>query len=438
MAFCVNCGNQMQDGMKFCPVCGTPALTVQPQYTAPIQQEVPQYTAPIQQEVPQYTAPIQQEVPQYTAPIQQEVPQYTAPVQQEIPQYTAPIQQEPIKPEVPKYTAPEPEYVQPRPEPEYNEPETAPEQEYIPPSRPKAVYARYENNSEEDLDMDAPPITGNYTIPAEPVPETGGTKKKAAGNKRVKQSTGKGSRIPVMIGIVGGAAIVIAVLALVIVKVVGGMGGTNVKGKGNALKELIEMAADNSYSEGQGDVFTVDEDYGYDVEESKEESEDEAPGETSSGGEQLYQGWFYATLPEGYIPEREGTENEFMNENNHDEVIKLFICTASKDKPSARGAAEEDVRWWTENKGEDCGYEIVDDVTIGDYTWVTEHFPWNGGQTSVNLYTDLDDKHYIYVACFTMDENHEDVQEFIKSIRLADGDPYENYYAWKQSKWANE
>ena len=259
MAFCVNCGNQMQDGMKFCPVCGTPAVTVQPQYTAPMQQEVPQYTAPIQQEVPQYTAPMQPEVSQYTAPMQPQYvepepvqqayvqSQYTAPVQPEEPQYVPPVQPKQ------EYTEPELKYDEP-------EPDFEPGEEYIPPSRPKAVYAGYENDSEEDLDMDAPPITGNYKIPAEPVSEAGGTKKKAAGNKRVKQLPGKGSRIPVMIGIVGGAAIVIAVIALVIVKVAGSAGGTNIKGKGNALKELIEMAADESYSEGQGDVFTLDED----------------------------------------------------------------------------------------------------------------------------------------------------------------------------------
>ncbi len=119
--------------------------------------------------------------------------------------------------------------------------------------------------------MDAPPIVGNYTIPAQPVSQDGAKTKKASGqkiaaNKKAKQSSGMSGRLPMIIGIAAGAVAVIAVIVFVIVKVAGGTGGTNVKGKGNALKELIEMKADSSYSSDE-DVFNIDEDYGYDVEE---------------------------------------------------------------------------------------------------------------------------------------------------------------------------
>lgn len=68
MAFCSNCGKQMDDNVKFCPACGTQNLA----YQAP--QSAPQESQP-QQAAPQQAAP-QQEQPQGT---QQAGPQYSQP-----------------------------------------------------------------------------------------------------------------------------------------------------------------------------------------------------------------------------------------------------------------------------------------------------------------------------------------------------------------------
>ena len=53
MAFCSNCGKELDGGIKFCPVCGTPAEAApaaEPVYTAPV------YEAPKAE--PVYTAPV--------------------------------------------------------------------------------------------------------------------------------------------------------------------------------------------------------------------------------------------------------------------------------------------------------------------------------------------------------------------------------------------
>ena len=52
--FCKNCGQEINDGVQFCPNCGTPTAN-EPQYSAPQQQ----YSAPQQQ----YTAPQQGDAP---------------------------------------------------------------------------------------------------------------------------------------------------------------------------------------------------------------------------------------------------------------------------------------------------------------------------------------------------------------------------------------
>ena len=48
MAFCKNCGKELQDGVKFCAACGTP-VEAQPEQTAAPAQEPVQQAAPVQE-----------------------------------------------------------------------------------------------------------------------------------------------------------------------------------------------------------------------------------------------------------------------------------------------------------------------------------------------------------------------------------------------------
>ena len=63
MAYCSNCGNQIEDSAKFCSSCGTPvpvAAPAAPVHTAPA---VPVYTAPAEQTYIVPAAPAKKAVP---------------------------------------------------------------------------------------------------------------------------------------------------------------------------------------------------------------------------------------------------------------------------------------------------------------------------------------------------------------------------------------
>lgn len=99
MAFCSNCGAQLQEGSKFCTNCGTKYETPKPAAASPV---APEPENPVQEPIKAPEAP-QQGV--YTPPVQQDyAPQgnqqtYTPPAQQDYaPQgnqqtYTPPVQQ---------------------------------------------------------------------------------------------------------------------------------------------------------------------------------------------------------------------------------------------------------------------------------------------------------------------------------------------------------
>ena len=71
--FCNNCGAQLEEGTKFCAVCGAPV-----QDAAPVQQATPQYEAPAP-EAPSYEAPAYNAAPVYdAAPAYTPSPAYNA------------------------------------------------------------------------------------------------------------------------------------------------------------------------------------------------------------------------------------------------------------------------------------------------------------------------------------------------------------------------
>ena len=60
MAFCANCGNQVQDGVKFCPSCGHEAAAAPSQPPPQAQPQQQQY----EQQPPGYTPPVVPGAPQ--------------------------------------------------------------------------------------------------------------------------------------------------------------------------------------------------------------------------------------------------------------------------------------------------------------------------------------------------------------------------------------
>ena len=140
------------------------------------------------------------------------------------------------------------------------------------------------------------------------------------------------------------------------------------------------------------------------------------------------------------VTAKEGKDDwdEYRMEDDHDVSIKVMEHSTTSKLPSAMAQAEDDVAFYVENKGEDCGWYVGDDVTVGDYTWHTVHFPWNGENSSEKFLADVNDDYYIEVDCFMMDENNDEVIKFLESFHTADGDIGELHLAWKQALWAEE
>ncbi len=320
MAFCINCGNQVPDGTKFCPTCGTPiAAPAQPQQ-APVQQQAQTYTAPAQP-------------------------------------------QQPAKPaKAPK-----------------------------PPKQPKQ-------------------------------PGQGGGKSK------------------LLIFIIGGAVLgtgLIVGLVFLVLHFVGG--AAKAAGDGTALTTLVDsMAAtyyvgdygyEDEYDEEDDEYYEEDE--AYDEDEDYEEDEEGGDASASAGGEQLFQGYIYATLPDGFEVDPYGSEGSFFRSDDSDVILDISSETGSG---GAAKAAEDDVTWWVENGGEKgVGYEVDGEIKAGEYTWTIEHFPWHGEVSSAKFYADVDENHYLIVTSFLMNEDDQDVIDFLSSIHLKDGDPDKLRSEWLDS-----
>ena len=108
MAFCINCGSQIPDGAKFCPSCGSPAASIPTPAPAPVPEPIPAPT-PVYESTPE-PAP---------APVPEPAPE--------------PI---PTSAPAPVYMQAAQQFIQVQP-----------------------------TDADPDLDMEGPPIVGNYTIP---------------------------------------------------------------------------------------------------------------------------------------------------------------------------------------------------------------------------------------------------------------------------------
>lgn len=294
MAFCINCGSQIPDGAKFCPSCGSPAASIPTPAPAPVPEPIPAPT-PVYESAPE-PAP---------APVPVPAPEPT-PVSAPIP---AP--------------APAPE---PAPEP-------------IPTSAPAPVSMQaaqqfiqvQPTDADPDLDMEGPPIVGNYTIPGmenvppqqyippaasapqqanqqapiqQPAYQQAPASKPPKKSKATKQ--GAGGKFPVIVAVAAGGVVLIAVIVCAIIFIPRLLGVPEVKGEGDALTKLLDNSAaalyavedaapspssmsdydngDDEYRKSEDEVFEEDTD-GSSAPEDSEAENTESAGDTGEAEE---------------------------------------------------------------------------------------------------------------------------------------------------------
>lgn len=294
MAFCINCGSQIPDGAKFCPSCGSPAASIPTPAPAPVPEPIPAPT-PVYESTPE-PAP---------EPVPVPAPEPT-PVSAPIP---AP--------------APAPE---PAPEPI---PTSAPAP--VPMQAAQQFIQVQPTDADPDLDMEGPPIVGNYTIPGmenvpqqqyippaasapqqayqqapiqQPAYQQAPASKPPEKSKAPKQ--GAGGKLPVIVAVAAGGVVLIAVIVCAIIFIPRLLGAPEVKGEGDALTKLLDNSAaalyavedaapspssmpdydngDDEYRESEDEVFEEDTD-GSSAPEDSEAENTESAGDTGEAEE---------------------------------------------------------------------------------------------------------------------------------------------------------
>ncbi len=123
-------------------------------------------------------------------------------------------------------------------------------------------------------------------------------------------------------------------------------------------------------------------------------------------------GWYKAAVPEGYKDAKEGDKAgvKFVNEQDQDQIIKVYNESTSSSKPNAAAMKADYI-----SKASDR-YRDKGQIKIGNYTWEVLGYTWNGGKESVMLFADADDKHVIHLDFFCNDENSDVAQYFTGSF----------------------
>lgn len=343
MAFCINCGNQVPDGAKFCHVCGTPVVAVPSATPDP---------EPVNEE-PVVEGPVVEPGPE---PVVEETVVEPAP---------EPVAKEPVL-ENPQghptingkvYTGYPENYVAPQPAPG-----PVPQQQAAPQKQQQAP------QSKKPAKAQKPP-----KAPKQP--------------KQPGQGGGFGTVMMIIVGALIALAIILSIIGFVL-KAVGVIGGASKSaGSGTALTELLDSAAATYYNGGSspasGDI-SVDKPEGS-KEEDKEASSD-AGSSNVKASTTLHAGWFYADFP----PEYEALSNEEDSfgdgTGNHQISVDLDYLTSSK--PNAAALAQENVDMWN---GERQLGPVLD---LGKYKWSTVVYKV-GDKPITYCYADIDDSHAI-------------------------------------------
>ena len=237
MAFCINCGITLPDGSKFCPSCGTPQPVLEP--IAPAPEPIVPVPEPI------VFAP----EPEFETEAETEV----EPEIETEAEFEPEVIEEAVEEDMSEFE-----------EIELDQPDISRQKAPIREVRAEKTPARLSSPiMQADYDMESgeepAPVVGTYSIPAGGVSAPGRAGKTSAKDSKGKQSVRspikptrhkkkkRVSRVPVIIGIVCGAAVLLAAIitgAVLIFKNVSGSGAPS--GDGTALVEIVDNAAYNS------------------------------------------------------------------------------------------------------------------------------------------------------------------------------------------------
>ncbi len=382
MAFCINCGKQLPEGAKFCLECGTPVASI------PSPAPVPE---PVSEPVVETPAPVPEPEPVVETP---------APAPEPVAAEPAPQPQEEKK-----YTGYPPNYVPPTPQPE-----AAPVQNAAP--QPQAAPAGKPPK---------PPKAPKATKPP----------------KAPKQPSEGGIGFGTIMMIIAGALIVLALAVAVlgfILKAVGiGSSSKKAEGTGTALTQLLDDAAMTHYNgQGSSGPSSSDDEDKKEDEKEAESSETEETSDSGNSGEVLAQGYIHMTVPAGF--ELDSGEKEMRSTDNNRCMISIGYKRKTGDIDSARAAAEDDVNFYVSNGKDAADYYITDDITAGGYTWVVEHFPWDGEDHSAKFFTDIDDNYIFEVDSLLLNETDDVIIDFLGSLHFEDGDFGDLRSKWLESK----
>ena len=232
MPFCENCGNPLPDGVKFCPSCGTPVQNKEPE---PEVIAAPETVSVAEPESIAASEPAPAPEPASTGNIIPEID-----LSQEFDMESG-EEPEPIVGtyKIPGISAPWPGQPGPSPAQPYAQPASQP----VPQPAPQPVPQSAPAPMPQPAPAPAPapqPAPG----PGQPYTQPGGPYPQQPGGPYMQPPKQKSKALPIILAIVGGI-LLIAVIAIVAIKLIGGRDTGAQNTVGNTLTTLIDEAAYN-------------------------------------------------------------------------------------------------------------------------------------------------------------------------------------------------
>lgn len=123
-------------------------------------------------------------------------------------------------------------------------------------------------------------------------------------------------------------------------------------------------------------------------------------------------GWYKAAVPMGFKDTNENGKagQKFVNDEDKDQIIKVYKNSTSSSKPNAAAAKADRI------SKDPSKYTDKGQIKMGKYTWEAVGYTWNGDKASIMLFADGDDKNIVQLDFFCMDENNEQTRYFAESF----------------------